>query len=370
MSKTQTDLANSKIDKMLFSPFDLGKIALKNRIVMAPLTRSRAPSNIPNEKMAEYYRLRAGAGLIITEGTSPSVNGLGYPRIPGCFTPAQGEGWKKVTDAVHKDGGHIFLQIMHTGYASQLLNMPEGARVLSSSAVTLEGEIWTDQKQMQGYSPAEEMNEADIKLAINEYANAAKLAIDSGFDGVELHGANGYLIDQFLNPKTNKRNDSYGGSIQKRLRFAIEVAKATADRIGADRVGFRVSPYGVFNGMQAYEGIEDAYALLAQRLSELELAYIHIVDHSSMGAPSVTASVKSAIRSKFKGALILSGGYDAIRAEKDLCEANAELVAFGRPFISNPHLVEKLKTGASLTPLNADLLYTPGDAGYLDYPID
>jgi N-ethylmaleimide reductase len=337
---------------------------------MAPLTRSRAPGNVPNEKMAEYYRLRASAGLIVAEGTSPSPNGLGYPRIPGCYSQPQGRGWKAVTDAVHKDGGRIFLQLMHTGRVTHALNLPQGARVLAPSAVTCPGEMWTDQTGMQPFTPPKEMTLAEIKEAVAEYASAAKIADDAGFDGVELHGANGYLIDQFFNTASNKRTDQYGGSAENRIRFALEVADATVKAIGASKVGIRVSPYGAFNGMAAYPGIEETYGLLAEKLSSMGLVYMHLVDHSSMGAPPVSDSVKRLIRSNFKQSIILSGGYDAKRAQHDLEEQRGDLVAFGRPFISNPHLVQKMKTGTPLTPPNPALFYTPGDAGYLDYPID
>jgi N-ethylmaleimide reductase len=246
--------------------------------------------------------------------------------------------------------------------------MPAGARVLAPSAIRMKGEIHTDVAQMQPYSEPEEMSEADIQNAIREFVESAKLAMEAGFDGVELHGANGYLIDQFINPASNQRTDAWGGTPSKRLEFALQVAAKVAEAIGGSQVGIRVSPYGVFNDMQHFPEIQDAYAELAQGLSPLKLAYMHIVDHSSMGAPEVQAFVKQKIRANFDGALILSGGYDKDRAENDLQEKRADLIAFGRPFISNPDLVEKLKSDLPLRDPDFATFYTPGAKGYTDYP--
>ncbi|MEQ1913716.1 MAG: alkene reductase, partial [Sideroxydans sp.] len=232
----------------LFTPTTLGKLQLKNRVVMAPMTRSRATGNVPNELMEKYYTLRAGAGLIITEGTSPSANGLGYARIPGMFSDAQVAGWKRVNDGVHAAGGKIFIQLMHTGRVSHPANMAAGTKIVAPSAIATPGEMWTDTSAMQPHPVPSEMTEEDIATAISEYANASKRAVEAGFDGVELHGANGYLIDQFLNTASNQRTDKWGGSVENRIRFAVEVAKASAAAIGAERIGMRISPYGAFNG--------------------------------------------------------------------------------------------------------------------------
>jgi N-ethylmaleimide reductase len=350
------------------SQFKLGDLTLKNRVVMAPMTRCRADGHVPNALMAEYYAQRAGAGLQVTEGTSPSPNGLGYARIPGCYSVEQVRGWRLTTDAVHALGGRIFVQLMHTGRVSHPFNMPDGARVLAPSAVALEGEMWTDQAQNQSYPVPNPMTRDDIRQTVAEYAQSAQCAMDAGFDGVELHGANGYLIEQFLNPASNQRQDDYGGSWEHRLRFATEVAEATVARIGGARVGIRLSPYGAFNGMSvSYDGIEDMYAALATRLRDLGLAYLHIVDHSSMGAPTVPKSLKQTLRELFGNAVILSGGYDAERAERDLVEGRADLVAFGRPFMANPNLAEKLQRGAGLVQPDMATAYTPGPKGYTDY---
>jgi N-ethylmaleimide reductase len=357
------------MNSKLFSPFKLGRIEIQNSVVMAPMTRSRAIGNVPNDLMAKYYGQRSSAGLIITEGTSPSANGLGYARIPGLFNSEQVQGWKKSTQAAHSGGAKIFIQLMHAGRVSHPLNLPAGAKVLAPSAIANPGQVWTDQEGMQNHPVPEAMSESEILSAIQEYADSAKLAIEAGFDGVELHSANGYLMDQFLNTASNQRQDRFGGSVENRMRFVLEVAKASVAAIGGDRVGIRISPYGVFNGMQADAEMDELYTRLSQELSKLGLIYIHVVDHSSMGAPEVSDGIKTKIRAAFKGTYILSGGYDLKRAEEDLAAGKGELVAFGRPFISNPDLVQKLKTGAELKPANPDTFYTPGEAGYTDYSL-
>jgi len=342
---------------------------LRNRVVMAPMTRSRCTGNIPSEIVATYYKQRASAGLIITEGTSPSPNGLGYARIPGLFSKEQVQGWKQVTKAVHEAGGRIFVQLMHTGRVSHPLNMAAGTRVLAPSPLALSGKMWTDAKGEQPYSVPLEMTEADILDVIAEYGRAAELAVEAGFDGVELHGANGYLIDQFLNTASNQRTDAWGGSIANRIRFAVEVARRAVSGIGADRVGIRLSPYGAFNGMTSDPGIEDTFETLAAELSKIGLVYIHLVDHSSMGAPEVKPSIKRKIRNAFRGTLILAGGYDRARAEVDLEAKKADLIAFGRPFISNPNLVTKLRNGTPLSLPDESTLYSAGEKGYTDYRV-
>lgn len=351
----------------LLQTYTLGKIKLKNRVVMAPMTRSRAINNIPNDLMAEYYSQRSGAGLIITEGTAPSPNGVGYPRIPGIYSDAQVEGWQKVTEAVHEEGGKIFLQLMHTGRVGHPLNMPEGARHIAPSAIKLEGQMYTDQEGPQDYPTPRAMTGEEIEEAIHEYRQSAINAIKAGFDGVEIHGANGYLIEQFLNTATNIREDKYGGSVENRNRFAIEVATEIANAIGSDRTGIRLSPYGVFNGIEAYDGIDEAFEQLASELGKLNLAYIHIVDHSSMGAPDLKENIKSRIHKTFGGTVIVSGGLDAQSAEKALQNNLGELAAFGRPFISNPDLVYRIKNDIEWADADSSTFYTPGEEGYTDY---
>jgi len=352
----------------IFSKFNLGTLELKNRIVMAPMTRSRATvDHIPTDIMIEYYTQRSGAGLIITEGTSPSPNGVGYPRIPGIFNRDQIQGWKKITDAVHGKGGKIFLQMMHTGRVSHPDNMQPGTKVLAPSAIGLTGEMYTDAKGPQAYPVPHAMTLDEIEETQNEYVQSAKNAIEAGFDGIEIHGANGYLVDQFINPASNQRNDAYGNSFQNRSRFAIEVAQKIASAIGSERTGIRLSPYGVFNDMIVFDQIEDTYEYIAEALAKINLAYIHLVDHSSMGAPEVPESTVTKIRKAFSGTIIASGGLDKEKAEKLLQEDKAELVAFGRVFLANPDLVNKIKNDLPLNDPDFDTFYTPGEKGYTDY---
>lgn len=353
---------------LLFSSTSLGPLTLQNRLVMAPMTRNRATGNVPNDLMAEYYAQRASAGLIITEGTSPSPNGLGYPRIPGVFSTEQVVGWKRIAEAVHAQGAKIFMQLMHCGRVAHPLNLPPGARVLGPSAVAAAGDIFTDAEGLKPNAPPQAMTEADIQIAIEEFAQAAKNAVAAGFDGIELHGANGYLLEQFFRPNSNQRTDRYGGPIENRARFMLEVVDAAVKAIGKDKVGIRLSPFGVFNDMPPYAAMEADYAYLARQLNTRELAYIHLVDHSSMGTPPVPDSMKTTFRSEFHGTLILSGGYDAASAERDLAMGKCDLIAVGRAFVANPDLVARWKTGAAVNAPNADTFYTPGPKGYTDYP--
>lgn len=352
----------------IFIEAKLGTLTLQNHLVMSPLTRNRAIGNIPNELMAEYYAQRASAGLIITEGTSPSPNGLGYPRIPGIFSRAQIEGWTQVTQAVHAKGAKIFIQLMHTGRIGHPLNLPAGARILAPSAVAAAGEMYTDAEGLKAHPVPQAMSEADIQSTVQEYVQAAKNAVVAGFDGVELHGANGYLLEQFIRPNSNLRTDRYGGPIQNRARFVLEVAKAVIDAIGQDKVGIRLSPFGVFNDMPIYDAMEADYTYLTEQLNALGLVYVHIVDHSPMGAPPVPESIKKTMRRVFKGKLILSGGYDRARAERDLAAGNGDLFAMGRSFLANPDLPARWRANAPLNEPDANTFYTPGEKGYTDYP--
>jgi N-ethylmaleimide reductase len=354
---------------MLFDKFSCRSLQLSNRLVMAPLTRSRATiDHTPNAMMATYYGQRATAGLIISEGTSPSPNGLGYPRIPGLYSAEQVLAWKAVTKEVHARGGKIFVQLMHCGRVAHLANLPKGAEVLSSSSPTCPGEMYTDEQGMQPHSPPKAMTEADIAKTVQEYATSAKMAIEAGFDGVELHGANGYLIEQFLNPLVNLRTDGYGGNIAARNRLAVETAQAMVQAIGSERVGIRLSPYGVFNGTGTFPEVEAQYLALAHSLSSAHLLYIHLVDHSAMGAPPVPADFKLKLRSTFDGLFIVSGGFNHGSAEHALQENFGDLVAFGRPFLANPDLVARMRIDAPLNVPDAATFYVPGAKGYTDYP--
>ncbi|MBC7507494.1 MAG: alkene reductase [Ferruginibacter sp.] len=354
----------------LFAATKIGSTSLLNHIVMAPMTRCRAIGNIPNDLMAKYYEQRSQAGLIITEGTSPSPNGLGYARIPGIFNKEQVEGWKKITNAARGNGGKIFIQLMHCGRISHPLNMPAGTVVLAPSAVKPAGQMWTDAKQLQDFLTPKEMTAEEIIATKAEYVLAAKNAIEARFDGVELHGANGYLLEEFLSPVSNTRKDDYGGGIENRCRFVLEVVTAVADAIGKEKTGIRLSPYGVASDMPHYPEIDDTYDYLSKQLNNLGIAYIHLVDHSAMGAPLVPIEIKQLIRKNFKNTMILCGGYDREKAEADLESGLADLIAFGRPFINNPDLVERMENDWPLSQdLHMDLFYTADEKGYTDYPI-
>lgn len=336
---------------------------------MAPMTRSRAtPDNIPVELMADYYRQRASAGLIITEGTSPSPNGLGYSSIPGIFNKEQVEGWKKITDAVHEEGGKIFVQLMHTGRIGHTLNLPEGAEILAPSAIVAAGQMYTVKGGMLDHPVPRALTTEEVKSTISEYVDAAKKAIEAGFDGVELHGANGYLIEQFINPGTNTRKDEYGGTIENRSHFLLEIVEQTIQAIGKEKVGVRFSPYGAFNDMPAYSEVNETYIYLAEKLNELEIRYIHVLDHSSGNNSPEINNMKNLIRSRFQNILIFCGGFDKEKAENELKKGIADLIAFGVPFLANPDLVKRMESGAPLNQPNFDTLYTPGERGYTDYP--
>ena len=356
-----------------FAPAKLGSLTLSNHLVMAPMTRSRALGNLPNELMAEYYRQRATAGLIVTEGTSPSANGLGYARIPGLFNQEQVTNWQRITETVHHHGGHIFVQLMHAGRVFHPHNLPAGAEGVAPSAVAAQGQMWTDQAQMQDQPAPRAIRAEELAEVRNEFVQSAKLALEAGFDGVELHAANGYLLETFLNPASNQRTDEYGGSVANRARFVLEVAREVAAAIGADRTGIRLSPWGVFNDMPTYPEIDETYAYLAAELQKIGVVYLHLVDHASMGAPAVPATTVAAIREKFTNTLILSGGYTTLEGIEESLAGQADLVAIGRPFISNPDLVERLKNHQPLAEADQATFYAPGPGGfadgYTDYPL-
>jgi N-ethylmaleimide reductase len=356
--------------KPALTAYRLGNLELKNRIVMAPMTRSRALNNIPNELIARYYAQRASAGLIITDGTAPSPNGLGYARIPGIFSDEQIFKWKSVTDEVHKAGGKIFVQLMHTGRVSHALNLPKGATVLAPSAVTLPGEIWTDQEGMKPYTPAQAMTTAQLLDAKREFVQAAKNAISAGFDGVELHGANGYLLEQFLSPHTNQRTDAYGGGVENRARFVLEVVNEISEAIGKDRTAIRLSPFGTNNDIQNYPAVDVMYGYLVEELDKLGIVYIHINDQSTGNKPEVINLVKKSLRQKFSNTLIISGGHTLFSAEDAISSGIADLVSFGRPFITNPDLINRFRKNLPLNvKLDANALYASDAKGYTDYPV-
>ena len=356
----------------IFEPFTLSGLPLKNRIVMAPMTRSRAIGNIPNDLMREYYAQRSSAGLILSEATAVSPNGTGYPRIPAAYTEAQINGWKNVAEGVHAKGGTFFVQLFHTGRVAAALNLPEGGEAIAPSVVPLtEMEMYTDQEGMQPHDVPREMTLADIQQTQQEFVEAAQKLIGAGIDGIELHSANGYLLEQFLDPKTNLRTDAYGGTYQGRARFTLETAEKMANAIGPHRLGIRFSPYGEFNGMSGnYEDIVALYTYLAQELSKLGIAYIHIADQrAAMAAPEFATQIWKTIGQHFKGTMLGGGDVNTAERAEELLGEDYDLVYMGRPFIANPNLVEKLKKGTELASLDPDKLYTPGPEGYTDWPL-
>lgn len=354
------------VKDILFTSAKVGRLELKNRIVMAPMTRSRAINSIPGENVAIYYAQRASAGLIITEGTAPSANGIGYARTPGIFTKEQIESWKKVTKAVHDKGGKIVVQLMHVGRVAHPANMLPGAKIVAPSPVASKGEMWTDKLGMQPMPQPAELTANEIKQTIAEFVQAAKNAIEAGFDGVELHGANGYLIEQFINPTANKRTDAYGGSVENRSRFLLETTKAVIEAIGKDKVGVRLSPYNTFNDLELYPETAETYKYLAEELNKLDIFYLHLID-ALANASEEGRSLVSTIRKTFKNILILAGGYNKTSAEQALEEGRGDLVSFGRFFISNPDLPERFRKNAPLAEGNQQLFYAAGDEGYTDY---
>jgi len=354
----------SKEQNILFTPLQ----QFGNRIVMAPMTRSRATDNLPNDLMAEYYGQRATAGLIITEGTAPSPNALGYPRIPGIFSDEQIAGWKKTTDVVHAKGGKIFIQFMHVGRIGSYENLPEGAKLVAPSAISAHGDMFTDTKGMVKTDTPEAITTEGVKDTIAEFVQAAKNAIAAGFDGVELHSANGYLLEQFLNPNANTRTDEYGGSIENRARFVIEVTKAVADAVGKEKVGIRFSPYNDFNTMPPYDEVYETYEYLAKEINKTGILYIHLLDGAARKAQRGPELI-SAIRAYFNGILILNSGYTKERATEAVESREADLISFGSLYISNPDLADRFEHDHYLTQADQSTFYTPGAKGYTDYPV-
>ncbi|RFM33524.1 alkene reductase [Chitinophaga silvisoli] len=348
----------------LLMPYEKGALQLKNHLVMAPMTRSRAINNLPNSLMATYYAQRNGAGLIITEGTAPSPNALGYSRIPGIFSKEQTMAWKEITAAVHAGGSRIFLQLMHTGRIGHPANLPAGARLVGPSTIKAAGEIWTDSLGLQPYPTPEMLSGQEIPSLIAEFVTAAQNAIEAGFDGVELHGANGYLVEQFLNPHVNNRTDEWGGSVENRARLAIRILQEMAAAIGAEKVGIRFSPFSTLGDLPAYDEqeVSATYALLATELNKLNIAYLHL--GISAIIPQQTLD---AIRSGFAGTIILCNGLTPETAEAALNEGFADLVAFGRAFLANPDLDRRIAENAELNQPDYNTLYTPGPEGYTDY---
>ena len=351
----------------LFSPIQIGKLNLKNRVIMAPLTRCRSvEENVPNDLMATYYAQRASAGLIISEATQISTQGIGYPCTPGIHTQAQVEGWKKITKAVHDKDGVIFLQLWHVGRISHSA-YHGGELPVAPSAIKPTGEVYTFEG-MKAYETPRALEIDEIKAIVKDYARAAKNAIEAGFDGVEIHGANGYLIDEFLRDGTNIREDAYGGNIENRSRFLFEVIEAVSAEIGTDKTGLRLSPSGTFNDMTDSDPLTH-FTYVCEKLNDYGLAYLHIVDALEGDIRHGANVVElSAIRDAYKGVLITCGGYDKERGNQVIEDQQADAVAYGTLFISNPDLPERFKTNAELNEPDINTFYTQDEKGYTDYP--
>jgi len=353
----------------LFSPIQLGSILLPNRIFMAPLTRCRASEgHIPNELNVEYYEQRASAGLIITEATSVSPRGYGYPNTPGIHTNFQVVGWKMITEAVHAKGGHIFLQLWHVGRISHPFYQPNGELPVAPSAIKPEGKVFTG-TSMEDFVTPRALETIEIPSIVSEYVHAAKLAKEAGFDGVEIHNANGYLLDQFLRDGTNRRDDKYGGSVQNRCRLTLEVAEAVVGIWGPDRVGIRFSPAGVFNDMQDSNPME-TFSHVLQELNRLGLAYAHITQVTAQDVAhgaGIGAGPKE-LRPFWNGKVVSAGGFTLDSGNAAIAQGWADAIAFGVPFIANPDLPERFRRNAPLNIPEAMTFYTPGSKGYTDYP--
>ncbi|PRA24881.1 alkene reductase [Pseudomonas poae] len=348
---------------VLFEPVALGELQLANRMVMAPMTRSRALADaVPGSDMLEYYRQRAGAGLIIAEGTAPSASGLGYCRTPGIYNQAQMAAWRQVTDAVHAEGGCIVLQLMHVGRAASHHNKPAGAATVAPSALRARTQVFSDVAGLVDTDEPEALSEQGIRAVIDDYRQAALNARLAGFDGVELHCTSGYLPMQFMASGSNQRSDGYGGNVAGRVRFAKEVIEAMASAIGAGRVGYRLCPGNPYNDIHDDDPAHTTAALL-DALAPLDLAYLHI-----MRSPVATLDAFALARRHSPHALMLNDGFDGPSASAALASGEGVAVSFGRHFIANPDLVQRLKHGLPLSGFDRKTLYTPGAAGYSDYP--
>jgi N-ethylmaleimide reductase len=359
------------MDKSLLTPYTLGPLELPNRMVMAPMTRNRNDENgVPKAMAATHYAQRATAGLLISEATQVSANASGYMFTPGIFTDDQVRGWQAVTDAVHAEGGRIFNQVWHTGRVSHPSLQPDGGDPLAPSAIKADTMVFTP----NGFEPASvprALATDEIPVIVEQFAHAARLAKQAGFDGVEVHGANGYLIEQFLKDGSNQRSDRYGGSIPARMRFALEVVTAVVEVWGPDRVGFRISPRGNFNDMHDSDPLA-LFSQLVAALNDFPLAYLHLIEplpgHPSFTSQEGTDPVAKDLRRIYNGTLIINGGYGKETGQQAIADGTADLVAFGVPYLANPDLVERYRRDAPLNEPDEETFYGGDEKGYNDYP--
>jgi N-ethylmaleimide reductase len=354
-------------DSPLLRPYELGPLALKNRVLMAPMTRSRAgEGNVPGPSTQTYYVQRASAGLIVTEATQVTPEGVGYVGTPGIHSDEQVRGWRGVTDAVHAAGGLIFLQLWHVGRVSHVSLLPGRQAPVAPSAIVARGEAFTPEGK-QPLSPPRALETREIAGVVGQFAEGARRAKAAGFDGVELHGANGYLIDQFLRDGSNHRSDEYGGSVANRARFLLEVTEAVTAVWGPERVGVRLSPLGSYNDM-ADSDPAATFSHAARELSARRVGYLHVVE--AVKGPMAVAGrrITPLLREHFRGHLVANGGYDAPSAHEAIARGEADLVSFGAIFLANPDLPERFRLGAALNAPDPSTFYAGGDRGYLDYP--
>ena len=364
--------------EVMFQPVQVGRYELAHRIVMAPLTRSRArqPGNIPSSLNACYYTQRASAALIISEATQVSQQGQGYAWTPGVHTPEQVAGWRLVTDAVHKAGGRIFLQLWHVGRISHPSLQPDGMPPVAPSPIRPSGEAFIENEDGEGelarFVTPRALQLEEMPYVVGQFVRGAKNALDAGFDGVEVHGANGYLLDQFLQTANNRRTDDYGGSVENRARLLLDIIVAVNEVWDSDRVGVRLSPLGTFNDM-ADDDPEATFGYIVERLNEYDLAYLHVVRPGIQEAESGSwddpeaQSMMQLIRGKYKGTLIVAGGFDGDEGEEWVLNGKADLIAFGRKFLANPDLPQRIQLGAHLNADDATTYYGGGARGYTDY---
>lgn len=347
----------------LFESTCLGKLELRNRIVMAPMTRSRAgAADEPTDHVVDYYRQRASAGMIISEGTYPSFDGKGYCRTPGLVTKEQVAGWRRVCDAVHAEGGTIVAQLMHCGRVCHADNKAGDAETVAPSAIVATGDMYTDTAGMQPFSAPRALRADEIADVVAEYASATQNALNAGFDGVELHGTSGYLPAQFLSTGTNQRDDAYGGSLENRLRFPIEVLQAMIGVAGADRVGLRICPGNPFNDLSD-DDPEETFTAFLREVNPMGLAYLHVIRLHKVALDNIALA-----RVHFDGPLILNDSYKLDEAKSAMDEGVGEAIAFARSYIGNPDLVDRFRRGAPLARFDPKKLYTPGPEGYSDFP--
>ncbi|MDX1735677.1 MAG: alkene reductase [Halioglobus sp.] len=347
----------------LFTPVTLGELELPNRVVMAPMTRSRADKNArPTDVMVDYYRQRAGAGLIVSEGIAPSAEGLGYCRTPGIYSAEQVAAWRRVTTAVHEQGGRIAAQIMHVGRVSSHYNKPAGAETVAPSALAARGEIYTDEAGMQPFDTPRALTTQEVGEVVAQYRSATSNAFDAGFDAVELHCTSGYLPAQFLSTGTNQRDDEYGGGPANRIRFVLEVLDAMAQVAGSGRVGMRICPDNPFNDLHD-DNPQQTFEYLLEEVEGRDIAYLHAIR-----MPTGRVDVIELGQRYFCDRLVANESYSFEEAQAAVHGGAVTAVSFGRPFIANPDLVERWRNGAALAEFDPATLYTPGAAGYSDYP--